>query len=298
MGSFAGHLIPGVFFVSFALWWTVHIWLRYWKARLRSDIKSYKNSATYTCGSCCCQNRSLPIEGFLKITFTVIGIIAEIATGFNGYGYFANIGNAQHISMYSMFLISGVIDILLYFGISLPKNLDYYWASVAFMGEGILFKFHLHERSELDVQIHTLLIYVIFSCAVVVLLELYWQDSFLAGFSRAFLVMLQGTWFIQLGFILYNPIPGGSPWTSDHHSLTISTVVFTWHAMGIFIIMLTIGGIIKCFTTTGVKTSYKGRTGDRLAMQRLLQDETDTPNGHTILNMQDYESETEFQTNG
>ena len=45
--------------------------------------------------------------------------------------------------------------------------------------------------------------------------------------------MLQGTWFIQIGFLLYNPIPGSIPWNGDEpESVMKVTLIFAWHMIG------------------------------------------------------------------
>ena len=45
--------------------------------------------------------------------------------------------------------------------------------------------------------------------------------------------MLQGTWFIQIGFLLYNPIPGSIPWNGNEpESVMKVTLIFAWHMIG------------------------------------------------------------------
>ena len=83
---------------------------------------------------------------------------------------FDSIGNAQHITMYFFFALSGVLDLLTMRGLA-PEGTDYMGMVIALLVEGALFKFHLFGRDELDVLIHVLLLYVIGFSALVITLE-------------------------------------------------------------------------------------------------------------------------------
>ena len=78
---------------------------------------------------------------------------AEIITGFDEEWRFAHLGNAQHVTMFSLFLLNAFIELLIELGQPLPPNLDYASAILAFIGEGVLFAGHLHGRSPMDVQV-------------------------------------------------------------------------------------------------------------------------------------------------
>ena len=45
MGTFAGHLLPGLVFVVLSSWWSLQAGWRYWRARLAG--KQFSSSATY-----------------------------------------------------------------------------------------------------------------------------------------------------------------------------------------------------------------------------------------------------------
>ena len=78
-------------------------------------------------------------------------------------------------------------------------------------------------------QIHTYLFYVIIGGAICAGLEGIYRTSVIPALGRAYLVLLQGTWFNQIGFILYPP-PGIGKWEEDSHmEMMIATVLFTWH---------------------------------------------------------------------
>ena len=82
------------------------------------------------------------------------------------------------------------------------------------MVEGLLFSFHLMGRDMIDTSLHTLLVYTCYACALITLLELHFRHNILVSLGRGFCTLLQGTWFIQTGFILYNPFKS-TPWNSE-----------------------------------------------------------------------------------
>ncbi len=62
----------------------------------------------------------------------------------------------------------------------------------------------LHSKDNpLDNLLHVLLTSVMIGCVVVCTLEIWVRDSFLLAIARPLMVMFQGTWFIQVGHILF-----------------------------------------------------------------------------------------------
>jgi hypothetical protein len=87
MGTFAGHVLPGSFFLFFGVWWSFITAIRYIQSRNKSSHKKdhqYRYKATVIMPCICCPCFSLrraPVESILKLVFTTIGIIGELATG-------------------------------------------------------------------------------------------------------------------------------------------------------------------------------------------------------------------------
>jgi len=141
--------------------------------------------------------------------------------------------------------LSGLVDILVHHGAPLPQDIEYLVGCMAFIVEAVLFKFHLHGRTEMDVLVHTLLVYVIYANIILVALEIRYRHSIAVALSRAYSVLLQGTWFWQAGFLLYNPLPGAVAWLEDDHDqMMVVTMMFAWHMAAVAIIMLCIGAVV------------------------------------------------------
>lgn len=60
-------------------------------------------------------------------------------------------------------------------------------------------------------------------------------------FGRALFSLLHGSWFIQAGFILFNPTSSSVTWSSsdDYNSALIwISLTFAWHCAGALVILL------------------------------------------------------------
>lgn len=251
-----GHVLPGSFFASFALWWTYNVFLRYHSCK-RATAQGgagaktpYISTCTFPCR---CLTR-LPVESSLKVVLVIIGMTGELVTAFKD-GHFAHLGNAQHMTMYFFFGLNGFVEILMHYRAPVPPALDYVSGALAFCMEGVLFLYHLHGRTPMDIQLHMLLVYVVAGNIISVILEMYYRRSVMPALMRCYFTMLQGTWFIQAGFILYPPV--GSTWDeNDHGQMMIVTNIFCWHNGAVFILMLIINFFVharvKMLTTTAM----------------------------------------------
>lgn len=246
MGSYPGHVLPGSFFIVFGLWWWFNIVAMIAQAQVRFLRQRFSTRRTKNCvfetefesATWCkvpvpCMKR-FPIESSLKVIAATVGIIAELTKGewslINNAGHFSHLNNFSHATMFSIFLLSAVVEILRFYNILfLPAATDHVLASLAFFLVGELFYYHIEGRSELDQKLHILLYTVAFSIAVVLLLEAWQRKSFVLFITRTFLVMLLGTWFIQIAHVLY----GSHPWKDISSNRAFVVVIFSWHVLGL-----------------------------------------------------------------
>ncbi|XP_076115661.1 transmembrane protein 45B-like [Mytilus galloprovincialis] len=215
MGSFMGHAFPGSIFIIIGIWWMVQTLRRYFDSK-NSNVP-FSSTVTF-------KLKRFPIEAVCKVLLITIGLIAELA-----------LHNKQHATMYAFFGLTGIVDLIVFFNTLPIKDLDYVSLSLALIMEAILFKYHLFGRDTLNVVLHHLLIFVILTTFVVTLLEMKFKNVVTIPLFRSYLLILQGTWFYQVGCILYKN-PFSEPWKSnDKHSLMNTGLVFTWHCGIIFI---------------------------------------------------------------
>jgi hypothetical protein len=241
MGSFGGHALPGTMFFLWGLWISIQCLRLFHQRRLRG--KRYYGHVAFSLACCCGTQRVFPWEGAMKVALPLVGMTVE------GIGFlWQSLHMIQHFSMYAFFLLAGIVDLLVYSKAPLPKNIDYASHALAFIVEGLLFQFHTHGRSMLDKMLHTFLVYGCYACAVSMLVEMRFRNNVLCPLLRAFFIIFQGTWFWQVGYILYNPI--GSPWDESVHDNTmLATIVAGWHLFFIFLTLIIFCGIInRCYS--------------------------------------------------
>ncbi|RWS14039.1 transmembrane protein 45B-like protein, partial [Dinothrombium tinctorium] len=242
MGTFLGHIIPGTFFSLFAVRWLCLTFDRYFKVLLRKQYSqecSFRCTATYGCSYC----PNKPCEGYLKIVAALFGMISEIFTAFK-HGRFTEMGNLQHTTMYFFFGFNGFVDVLTFHRFPIPDGADYLTLAIACFVEASLFYFHLHLHTPLELIVHKLLLIAIVASLVSCLIELRYRNNVLSAIFRSMSALLQGTWFYQVGFILYNPIPGAIEWkTESHYEMMLITAIFCWHIAGVMLFTMSIGFI-------------------------------------------------------
>ncbi|VDD82636.1 unnamed protein product [Mesocestoides corti] len=292
MGTFAGHALPGSFFLLFGIWSAIFQLKKYYRRR-RYELglsprpePAYKNQLTtpIRCceGGCCCRGKEFPLDSLLKAVCCLIGIIGEVYTGFKD-GSFAHIGNAQHSTMYAMFMLSGILEMINFYRIiRLPKFSDYFFSFLAITTEAVLFAFHLHGRTLADVYVHTILIYAVLCLIVVGVFEAIYPRSLLLGLVRSLFLILQGTWFWHVGAILYPPVSWLPVWNEQAvESIPRATNVFIWHVIVVF-------GLI-CLTSAvmgfPLRNSPALHSFNRTDQRHLLSDDENSSSENEILEM-------------
>jgi len=143
-------------------------------------------------------------------------VLGEAGTGYDfdpaTGAFFIHAHNCQHMTMFSFFVLNGFADLLYHFRVpAIPPGIDYLTGVLAFVIEGkngnetrlprislrdpfagILFLWHLHGRSPMDVQVHTLLIYAIVGSAVSTFVEMTRPRDVRPAVVRCACIMLQG----------------------------------------------------------------------------------------------------------
>ena len=189
----------------------------------------------------------------VKVVFAVLGISVELfvtrtATLYDEDGELVaqHLDNYTHAVVYGLFGLSGVVDLVMWFDLfPLPPKFGYLVSSFAFCFEGFLFCYHLHGRDELNVRLHKFLYILVFVTAAVFFLAVISDQFFhFVGFLRAYLISLQGSWFFQIGFVLFGP----NPWKNSPSSVEFLGIVFAFHALTWFVVHLILRIVCYCYT--------------------------------------------------
>ena len=252
MASFVAHLLPGLFFLLYGLWWMFGSFWFQLTSPLRVSSKGKTDSReleivrkSYMPQPFCSK---VPLEPVIKCILSVVGIIGEGFFGINpktGHlfpvvyhvydesGNFNDQSQIQHITMYLGFALSGIVDILALF-IEVPRHTSKIFLSIAFFLEGLLFWFHANSRPDLDLMVHHLLTYAIFACAGFAALRMWQPFNLFVNTGLSFSMLLQGVWFIHLGVVLYI-----QKWNmEDHRGIMFTAACYSWYIVGIMFFLL------------------------------------------------------------
>uniref|UniRef100_A0A8C0P4F7 Transmembrane protein 45A n=1 Tax=Canis lupus familiaris TaxID=9615 RepID=A0A8C0P4F7_CANLF len=244
MGSFKGHALPGTFFIIMGIWWTVKCILKY---------ACKKHKRTSYLGSKALFQRIEVFEGLIIIGMAITGMIGEqfipggphLALYNYKEGQWVELLNWHHFTMYFFFGLLGVANILCFIISSLPTSLTKLMLSNALFVEAFIMYNHTHGRDMLDIFVHQLLVLAIFVTGLIAFLELFIRTSITVELLRTSFIFLQGSWFWQIGFVLYPP-SGGPAWdTMDHNNVMFLTICFCWH----YALNIVVVGMIYAFVT-------------------------------------------------
>lgn len=242
MGSFKGHALPGTFFFIMALWWST-------KAILKYIFRKQKR--TCYLGSKALFRRAEILEGIVLVCMALTGMAGEQFIPGGPYlslykeGRWNQMLGWHHFTMYLFFGLVGVSNILCFTINSIPVSFPKLMTSNALFVEAFIFYNHTHGREMLDIFVHQLLFLAVFLAGIVAFMEFLIRNNVILELLRASLILLQGTWFWQLGFVLY-PLGGGPSWDlTDHENALFLTMCFCWH----YLLALTIIGLNYAFIT-------------------------------------------------
>ena len=237
MGTFAGHALPGGFFMAFSVWWMI----QYAYEQVALD-----NGRLQPRGRILRALHRLPIEGITVVCSGIIGFVAENMYPepkwgiYDAEGKFAYTHVWQHCEMYTFFGLYGIAVILSKTCMPQVEKYTKILGALAFFVEGMLFHFHTVGRTTIDVHLHNLLVYAITACVLFTVGEAFYPRDGRFRVMRCVAVFLQGTWFFQVGTVLYWP-PSGKAWDDeDHANLMFLTEAFGWHLLVAILAMLAV----------------------------------------------------------
>ncbi|CAF1687411.1 unnamed protein product [Rotaria sp. Silwood1] len=260
MGGWIGHIAPGVFFIIFAFWWHIHNCARYIRSlanegddKTKREKYKFQGSTTYPCY--CLPGkafRRLPIESIIKVLITMIHFLIELHHGWRSQPKpHIDDENADHMAMLFGFFVGSWVEILVHYKFPLPPRITQMMGVLAFAIEGLMFIFHLHARSIVDVHVHQLLGLTIVCSMIAAIGECYDPNNFWLILVRSFFALTQGTWFIQTGYVLYpkttNPY---FVWDLDsHRSVTLLTMSYAYHLAGNAILLIIVYLLVHMFVS-------------------------------------------------
>ncbi|CAF1342243.1 unnamed protein product [Rotaria magnacalcarata] len=291
MGTFIGHIAPGVFFIFFAFWWHIHNCARYIKSlanegdeKTKRTKNKFQGSTTYPCY--CIPGKivhRLPIESIMKLLITSIHFSIELIGGYYSEPT-PHIGeeNAHHTAMLFGFFLGAWVEILVHCKAPLPTRITQAMGFLAFAMEGLMMGFHLHARSMVDGHIHVLLALTIVCSMIGALAECFDPNNFWFIVARSFFALTQGTWFLQAAYVIWpqttNPY---FVWdTNSHRSVSILTMCYAYHLAGNAFLLIVGYLLIHMFVSSSMKSNHN-QIGDDEPIDgyKLIMNGNDEENG-------------------
>ncbi|XP_042354781.1 transmembrane protein 45B [Plectropomus leopardus] len=278
MANFGGHAIPGSFFLLYGFWLVVKYVLQHsWRTsqpKGRRIMPPFFKKMAY-------------IEGGLQIFASFVGIMVEqfVVDGPHAHLYntetnsWVKLMNWQHGTMYLFFGISGIALVASTACKLVPAGVDRLTLSLALFVEGFLFYYHVHSRPPLDAHIHSLLLVAVFSGSASTMLEIFIKDNIILELFGACMFILQGSWFYQIGFVLY-PLSGPEWDLKLHDNIMFITMCFCWHlAVALLLVACTSSVVwftVKRFSGRGRDIEIGMRTtSSKESSQKALLEESD-----------------------
>ncbi|XP_021120975.1 LOW QUALITY PROTEIN: transmembrane epididymal protein 1, partial [Heterocephalus glaber] len=234
--TFFGHVYPGLFLVLYGLYQAIVVS----KAVIFND--SLLNP------SCPPKNKGrwarlwkISFGGWAKIMTGILLIIYNISATEEEFRLmsrelpprFMYPKEWQHLTMFTLLSLNGCGDVI-------SKNVLPQRCVVLEKGTQalsiyelllLLVSSHVKDSSGVELQLHSLLILVVFLLMVVVTAEMWAPAMFHLWLIETFLSLMMGSWLVQAGFILYRPI-SGYPWDDDDISdIMFVTTFFCWHVI-------------------------------------------------------------------
>ncbi|XP_005375060.1 PREDICTED: transmembrane epididymal protein 1 [Chinchilla lanigera] len=150
----------------------------------------------------------------------------------------------QHLTMFVLLILNGCAEVV-------SKNVLPQRFVVLEKGTLVLSVYellllmvsHVKGSSGVELQIHSLLILVVFLLMLVLTAELWAPEMIHLQLIETLLLLMMGSWLVQGGFILYKPI-SGYPWDdNDISDIMFVTTFFCWHVMTNALFLLGIYGL-------------------------------------------------------
>ncbi|XP_004424865.1 PREDICTED: transmembrane epididymal protein 1A-like [Ceratotherium simum simum] len=236
MGTLAGHLLPGMFFLLFSLYYSVLTSLALLRGQrfLKPPLPPREKRGHRWW-------QLVPVEGVVKVVVTLLGIIPEFfyPPGVNRLTMvdwedpqrpFLFKDNWQHVTMYGFFLLSGVVDIVSQ-SCRARQNMKLERAAeaLAFCVLALLMASHIENKGTLEIRVHLLFIVPTFLVGLVLTIEVWVPDQPPLWVLKTWMGLVLSNWMLQLCVLMYAP-PSGQPWKGENPiDLAFLTVFFCWH---------------------------------------------------------------------
>lgn len=193
-GSVGGHVVPGSFFAGFGLYLLILTAQRLFKSESVDDF----------CASHIPERNMKLLRriGILAVVCTLLGILVEgmggeLFLGQEGHPFFQNL---QHITLYTLFCVSGLAGILESLDI-LPKESFRACTAAAFFAESIIWNEHAQMKMNLvDQRIHVLVALTCLGSSSMMTISVFRPNQIVPFVGAFFFMTWQGLWLLAAAY--------------------------------------------------------------------------------------------------
>nr|XP_058925019.1 transmembrane epididymal protein 1A-like [Kogia breviceps] len=247
MGTFIGHVYPGLFLLSYGLYQAVAVS----KAVIVSDSFLYPSSPPRNKGRWA-RLWKISYGGLLKMLAGSGLIVYEISCVKRGLilmnrelpPRFMYAQEWQHLTIFILLTVNGCVEVVS--KNVLPQRcvpLEKGTLVLTFYVLLLLLVSHAQDSAGVELHVHSLLILVVLLLMLVLTVQLWVPDTFRLSVIETFLFQIMGSWLVQAAFILYKPVTG-YPWQDDDiNDIMFVTTFFCWHVMINALCLLGIYGV-------------------------------------------------------
>ncbi|XP_025091146.1 transmembrane protein 45B-like [Pomacea canaliculata] len=238
MTSFWGFLSEGILLLVLALWWMINT--------SREVIKCEQNGATFNPKiTYTWRGTHVPVEIFYKLFITAFGLFGQLFYSSWSFhddkGDFQNMVPLMFITVYGIFFLHSILDLLLWLRVPVFKGANYASAATGFLWYAVAYYFSVDDFKAtnpplmVSVMLWTFPMYVLLPIAASFALEPLWRSGVGTQFVRAFCLQLYATWCWHCALILHERgvFPGSGPnpaWIQDdHRNISFTAAIFGFH---------------------------------------------------------------------
>ncbi|XP_055861220.1 transmembrane protein 45B-like isoform X1 [Biomphalaria glabrata] len=234
MSTFWGYLLEGSVFTMIWIWWLINTFVG--AIRCQSEGKEFIPRLSYPL-----PGTKMPVEIVFKLAVSGVGFLATIF--YDGLSLVDESGNYRKMavvlsmSIYGIFMVHSLLELLLWYGVPLIRNSDYVTGALGFMWYSLATFYRAQDfghHGQVASMVKTFPLYPLFAIGVSLLVEAGSRRGYWTQMIRIICLGLLATWDWNAAFILHkaSPFPGAgmSSWDmSDHDNAAFIGAAFGDH---------------------------------------------------------------------
>ncbi|XP_076452520.1 transmembrane protein 45B-like [Babylonia areolata] len=234
MTSFWGYVTEGVLLLVLAQWWLINTCVDIITCKHRKQV--FRPRVTYPW-----PGTTLPVEILYKLSISVFGVLAQLLYGGGRFhdenGDFRSMDQLMYMSIYGIFCLHALLDLLLWLRLPLVRGSHYASAATGFFWYAVALHYSAQDYPDegVKVMVLTFPVFVLLPVSACFVLDPLWRRGFTVHVARAYFLQVYATWCFQSAHALHSAdaFPGSAPnpnWDpTDHRNVAYTAAFFGLH---------------------------------------------------------------------